>query len=101
MACRDGRDDAHYIEVEKGVQTQRLCAVFTVLEKRGTLDKTLDEVDWVEAGTDRSKTEAWWRRHKEEDRRRKEQKQKDVERAKRRKIALLKLSAEERALLGL
>ena len=69
-----------YIEVEKGTQTQRLCAVFSVLERRGLLKEVLDQCDWKEAGISRTSTVSWWERHKEADvaRRQREAREREV-----------------------
>lgn len=100
MPCYDGRENTHTVYVESRNQTKRLCAVFSVLQQDGTLETTLDKVNWTEAGVSRRSTEAWWVRHQEEDlvRRRREAAERD--RAARRKAVLNKLSPEERTILG-
>ena len=89
MPCSDGRENTYTVYVESGNQTKRLCAVFSVLQQAGTLETTLDKVNWTEAGVSRRSTEEWWVRHQEEDLVRR-----------RRKAILKKLSPEERTILG-
>ena len=89
MPCNDGRENTYTVYVESGNQTKRLCAVFSVLQQAGTLETTLDKVNWTEAGVSRRSTEEWWVRHQEEDLFRR-----------RRKAVLNKLSPEERTILG-
>ena len=89
MPCNDGRENTYTVYVESGNQTKRLCAVFSVLQQAGTLETTLDKVNWTEAGVSRRSTEEWWVRHQEEDLARR-----------RRKAVLNKLSPEERKILG-
>lgn len=89
MPCNDGRENTYTVYVESGNQTKRLCAVFSVLQQAGTLETTLDKVNWTEAGVSRRSTEEWWVRHQEEDLVRR-----------RRKAVLNKLSPEERKILG-
>jgi hypothetical protein len=101
MPCSDGRENTHTVYVESGNQTKRLCAVFTVLMNAGTLETTLDKVDWKEAGVSRRSTEEWWVRHQAEDRQRKAreraQKQADAER----KAVLQSLTPLQKKVLGL
>ena len=89
MPCNDGRENTYTVYVESGNQTKRLCAVFSVLQQAGTLETTLDKVNWTEAGVSRRSTEEWWVRHQEEDLFRR-----------RREAVLNKLSPEERKILG-
>lgn len=89
MPCNDGRENTYTVYVESGNQTKRLCAVFSVLQQAGTLETTLDKVNWTEAGVSRRSTEEWWVRHQEEDLVRR-----------RREAVLNKLSPEERKILG-
>lgn len=89
MPCDDGRENILTVYVESGNQTKRLCAVFSVLQQAGTLETTLDKVNWTEAGVSRRSTEEWWVRHQEEDLFRR-----------RREAVLNKLSPEERVILG-
>lgn len=89
MPCSDGRENTYTVYVESGNQTKRLCAVFSVLQQAGTLETTLDKVNWTEAGVSRRSTEEWWVRHQEEDLVRR-----------RREAVLNKLSPEERKILG-
>lgn len=45
MPCIDGGSFGRTEYVESGVQTQRLCAVFTAMQKMGVLDKVLKAAD--------------------------------------------------------
>lgn len=108
MPCGDGGSFSgrtEYVYQESGKQTQRLCAVFTALEKRGWLTQTLDTADWKEAGVSKASTLAWWERHKQEDRERKAREAREREEKRAREAAREKakkaLTREERKLLGL
>ena len=76
-----------------------LCGIFTVLERRGTLNAALSEVDWVEAGVPRIWAERWWKQHKKDDAaRRKREKSEKVADDRRRALrdsARAKLTPEE------
>jgi len=101
MPCTDGGDQRRVEYVENGKQTSRLCAVFTVLEKNGTLDKVLKSADWVEAGVTEASTRQWWERHKNEDRLRRERERVRRLAEAKRKAALSRISETDRKLLGL
>lgn len=101
MPCSDGSDYVREVQVESGTQTQRLCAVFTVLERQRALDKVLDSVNWEEAGVTRASTEAWWQRHKREDlARRKREREARMKEAERLRV-LRTLTPEQKKILGL
>lgn len=100
MPCSDGFPSGRVEYVESGNQTKRLCAVFSVLEQQGILNNVLTSADWTEAGVSRRSTEEWWTRHKQEDTARRKREAADRRRAAERRAVLMKLSPEERALLG-
>ena len=100
MPCFDGRDNIREVEVESGRQTSRLCAVFTVLEREGLLDKILSQCDWNEAGVSKLSTEQWWLRHKREDRERRQREFEEKQRKLARQKVLNKLSDDEKKILG-
>ncbi len=89
------------VYVEKGTQTSRLCAVFSVLESMGQLDSVLNQADWKEAGVSKESTRAWWTRHKEEDRQRRQVEAAEAARKKARRAVLSKLSPAEKKILGI
>ena len=102
MPCNDGGGSHSYpVYIEKGMQTSRLCAVFSVLEKRGILGEVLGAVDWKEAGVSESSTLAWWSRHKEEDRQRRQREAAEAARKKARRDVLSKLTPAEKKVLGI
>lgn len=106
MPCSDGLDsNVRYVEVEKGTQTSRLCAVFSVLERRGLLKEVLDQCDGNEAGVSRASTVSWWERHKEADVARRQREAREREVARKREQAREKvkkaLTREELKLLGI
>lgn len=101
MPCNDSWPDGRVTEVESGTQTQRLCAVFTVLERQRALSKILDVVDWAEAGVTRASTEAWWARHKKEGLARRNR-ERDARLAKAERERVLKtLTPEQKKVLGI
>lgn len=96
MPCYDGRNDARciteYVEkIHDGVNAARLCAVFTVLQQEGSLDRVLRAADWGEAGVTRVNTINWWTQHQERDRKQREAEQ--AERVRKARIAKAKASA--------
>lgn len=101
MPCGDGGYPTHTVYVESGTQTQRLCAVFSALQRRGLLDQILDEIDWKEAGVTRQGTLSWWKQHQVEDAERRQREKKEKERQAKRSAVLNKLSVEEKKILGL
>lgn len=101
MPCRDGNENTYPVYVEKGEQTSRLCAVFKVLERNGTLDATLSAADWVGSGVSKKSTLEWWERHKREDAARLNREADERRRKAQRQAVLDKLSKEDKKLLGL
>jgi hypothetical protein len=104
MPCYDDRDNIRYVETEKehdGKMAARLCAVFTVLEAKGTLMQTLKEASWPEAGVTAKGTLRWWEDHKRLDLERKRREREDRERYRDKQNALKKLTPAERKALGL
>lgn len=106
MPCNDGMDPGGVtVYVEKGTQTSRLCAVFTVLQRRGMLDEILSQCDWRESGVSKKSTLEWWERHQREDvaRRQREAQERERDRMKQaaREKAKKALTREERKLLGI
>ncbi len=83
-----------------------LCGLFTAMEKHpvsgeNMLDLWLSNVDWKEAGVQRREVKTWWRKHKAEDERRRRLEAEERRKAELKASALNKLTAEERAALGL
>lgn len=70
-----------------------LCAIMTVIERRGWLSGVLMTVDWEEAGIRKNDLVAWWEEHKarDQDRRAKEA---EVEVKERSELARLKAKYE-------
>lgn len=102
MPCNADYGDTHTktVYVESGKQTQRLCGVFSVLEKQGILYKVLSEVDWAEAGVSKASTVTWWEHHKIEDQLRRQREQQAAELKRLKQKALNRLSPAERKALG-
>ncbi len=103
MPCRDWDDTPAVntrLEKENDKLTQFLGTVLSTLESENELDHFAELFDYKEGGITREELFAWWKAHKEEDRRRREQVRKAQEVAERRKVALAKLTTEERKLLG-
>lgn len=109
MPCYDGRDSNHSVEyVEKihdGVNAARLCAVFTVLQREGILERVLRAAMWDHAGVTRINTINWWVNHQERDRRQREaethRKEETNRLTKARQEALSKLSDDDKKALGI
>lgn len=97
----DDTEQRHRLYVEKGELTSRLCAVFKVLERNGTLDAILSAADWVGSGVSKKSTLEWWERHKREDAARLNREAAERRRKAQRQAVLDKLSKEEKKLLGL
>ena len=109
MPCSDGgyndevrvsRDEVR----EHDMLEAAMCGILTVLEASASgqsLDYLLGYVDWKEAGIKRKTLETWWKKHKKQDeeRRAREAAARDKEQLK--ASAISKLTAEERAALGL
>ena len=109
MPCSDGgyndevrvsRDEVR----EHDMLEAAMCGILTVLEASASgqsLDYLLGYVDWKEAGIKRKTLETWWKKHEKQDeeRRAREAAARDKEQLK--ASAISKLTAEERAALGL
>jgi hypothetical protein len=81
-----------------------LCGILTAADKGiliGRSDSLLDVVDWREAGVDRKLVDSWWKKHKREDELRRKKEAAERQRAALAQSALAKLTAEEKAALGL
>lgn len=109
MPCRDPMD---WDDVDRSTRHGMslsdfeavLCGVFTAAESgavTGGLDGLLDVIDWKEAGVQRRMVKTWWRGHKAEDERRRVREAEERRKADLKASALSKLTAEERAALGL
>ena len=81
-----------------------LCGILTAASEGilvGRVDGLMDVVDWKEAGVSRKTVEAWWKRHQKEDADRRAREAAEQRRTALKQSALKKLTAEERAALGL
>ena len=87
MACRDDHPNDDYEKLNE--RTNQLCAQLRMLESVGREDLIVGEA------------REWWEEHKRRDRLREMQEELNREECTKREAALNKLSAEERALLGL
>lgn len=110
MPCRDPMDwdvTPHRVErhgMDLADFEAALCGVFTAAEEGavvGGLEGLLDVVDWKEAGVQRRVVKTWWRKHKAEDEARRAREAEEMRTAVLKAAALSKLTAEERAALGL
>lgn len=106
MPCRDWTVDEaplerrlHGMTIEDFEAT--LCGLFTLFEKEGEIDWWTSRVDWKEAGVKRKTVETWWKKHKEEDAARRAREAAERRKEELKAHALSKLSAEERAALGI
>ena len=109
MPCRDDSWDntgnavrlTHEQWLKIRIAEAALCAISRVLEDAGHLGKTLDMIDWKEAGITKRQFRIWWAEHKQadEDRRAAATDAQVLEDKK--TAANNKLTAEERALLGI
>lgn len=109
MPCSDGgysdevrvsRDDVR----EHTMLESAMCGILTALENNsvaGKLDFFLDTVDWKEAGIKRKTLETWWRKHKKQDDERRAREAAALNKEQLKASAISKLTAEERAALGL
>jgi hypothetical protein len=112
MPCRDYDDWRPEKKTSHGMTFEHfeaaMCGILGVIEKTGN-DTTpegrvrmlFNQVDWNEAGVPRRLVEIWWRKHKEDDRLRREREEAERTQQELRKIALSKLTADERRALGL
>lgn len=81
-----------------------LCGVFTAAQDgvvTGYLDGLIDVIDWKEVGVSRKAVVWWWNSHKKEDEKRREREAIAKRKDDLKKAALAKLTAEERAALGI
>lgn len=104
MPCNDGGGNVRteYIEIEHtGRMAARLCAVLTVLEKRGLLDEVVGMIDFKGAGVGPRDLSTWWAKHKRIDEEKREREQTQAQRERDRKAAIAKLSPKDRKVLGL
>lgn len=96
MPCMSYDDRSDYSEREWKSKTDKLariaCKALEALEQDGRADLLLLKDDEVRV---------WWAAHKEADRKAAEQRAEKARRARVKKEALAKLSAEERAVLGI
>ncbi len=113
MPCSDGgwtdevrvtRDDVR----EHNMLEAAMCGLLTAIEKwgndttpEGRVKQMLDKVDWTEAGVKRKTFELWWRKHKKQDEERRAREAAARRKEELKAVALSKLTAEERAALGL
>jgi PAS domain-containing protein len=109
MPCRDDWSDRIPREETRHGMTisdfeAALCGILTAAQQGiliGRDDALLDLVDWQEAGVTRKKVNAWWRQHQKEDEQRRAREAAEQRKAQLKESALSKLTAEERAALGL
>lgn len=109
MPCRDdwgpvssGVTKRHGMTIEDFEAV--LCGVFTAADQGiliGKSDALMDVVDWCEVGVARKTVESWWKKHQAEDAARRKKEAAERQRAALKQSALAKLTAEERAALGL
>lgn len=104
MPCYDNRDDYRDIEIKelKKINTRldkvagMLCMVLTTLEEENELGHFKELFNYKESGITREELMAWWREHKAEDCVRREREKAEEKK----RLALAKLTPEERELLG-
>lgn len=110
MPCSDGgwSDEVRVSRDEVQEHTMleaAMCGILTVLEKpdRGgsNLEGILRAVDWKEAGVKRKTLEIWWKKHKKQDAERRAREAAALNKEQLKASAISKLTAEERAALGL
>jgi len=71
MPCSDGLSYSTSTEyVDNPKVAAMLCAVLTVLNNNGTLQKTLALAEWEESGVSHDSTMKWWENHRAADARR-------------------------------
>lgn len=78
-----------------------LCAITSVLQKKGMLSTTLTSVNWKEAGISIMVFDEWWAEHLKKDVARRKRENEQAERQRKIDAARSKLTPEERKLLGL
>lgn len=64
MPCHDGRDAYRTVFEYRDAQ---LCAILTVLERKGILKEVITADDWREAGVSSAGLFAWWKEHQKAD----------------------------------
>lgn len=106
MPCRDGGYEDEVRVSRESVTEHRMleasmCGLLTQLEKEGCLALWLERVDWAEAGVKRKTLEMWWKKHKKEDEARRAREAAAKRKEQLKASAISKLTAEERAALGL
>lgn len=100
MPCSDGGPSWEQLHEERGIKAS-WCAILTVLERGGLLDRVLEECDWNEAGVTKQEVLGWWAGHKRRDAERRAQETASREQAAVATAARQKLSPEEQEALGL
>jgi len=109
MPCSDGgySDEVRVSRDEVQEHTMleaAMCGILTVLAKNDSnndLDYFFKNVDWKEAGVKRKTLEMWWRKHKKQDEERRAREAAARNKEQLKASAINKLTAEERAALGL
>jgi hypothetical protein len=109
MPCSDGgySDEVRVSRDEVQEHTMleaAMCGILTVLEASASgqsLDYLLGHVDWKEAGIKRKTLELWWKKHKQQDEARRAREAAALNKEQLKARAISKLTAEERAALGL
>lgn len=99
MPCQSDYPPGYSMQDERPAKI--LCAVLTVLESRGKLEKVLARVDWKEAGVSEKHARAWWGAHKAADKARRRNEKLEKERRVIADAVYVKLSPNERAAIGL
>ena len=109
MPCSDGgwsdevRVSRDEVQEHKMLEAA-MCGILTVLAKNDSnndLDYFFKNVDWKEAGVKRKTFEMWWKRHKKQDAERRAREAAALNKEQLKASAISKLTAEERAALGL
>lgn len=105
MPCFDGRDNCrdnsdYYLKPLRKMEA-RMCGVLTVLEAKGHLKQTLDQVDWAEAGVSKDGLLEWWDTHKKQDAKRRKEDAKANKAAAEAKAAYDSLTPKQRKALGI
>lgn len=103
MPCVDNGPPPSREEIlQSKIVVPALCGILTVLENCGELTAMLrNGIDWRETGITEEELIEWWNAHKKQDQERRERERKINEQNETRKIALSKLTPEERKSLGL
>lgn len=103
MPCTDGSSDwdrAFTAGREARKFESLLCGFITVLSNSNTLENWKSKVDWTEVGVTRKAFEEWWEEHQKADEKRREQEAFESNRELLKKLALAKLTPQERKALG-